>query len=127
MPRLRRGVIYLKFILNDIRQHVSPGRPVMIYIRPPDIKVVANAFIPQYLRKTPVGIRVFKRTTAGVKMNMVAGAYLIQVPVISKVWNIVYRAVVIHLFIPKALCIFCEIVYAAHTDCTVDKIRLFEK
>ena len=68
-----------------MRQHGSPGRPVVFPFMTPHIKLMMYSLGIKHTRKIPGCLRVFMITAAGKNVDMVAAPDRIQRPFIGKI------------------------------------------
>src|SRR5205814_881163 len=76
---------------QHMRQHLPPPRPVMIYIRPPQIQRVRNSFGRENVRELTAAIRILVWTLPRDDVDRVGAAQYLQQKIIIQIREVIDR------------------------------------
>src|SRR5688572_30667640 len=109
-----------------MRQHLSPPRPVVIYVWPPQIERVRNSFRLKYPRQLLAPIGIFVRALTRQDVDRIGLPQDWQVVTVIQFREVIDGIVEINVVIVEAIQERTNVVAAAHRNRALEEIRMLE-
>src|SRR5688572_19607644 len=123
-----RGTRFLsaQHLSQDMRQHLSPPWPVVIYVRPPKVECVRNIFRLEDAGKLFAPIGIFVRALPRHDVDRIGLSQDRQVVIVIQFREVIDGIVEIDVVIVEAIQERTNVVAAAHRNRALEEIRMLE-